>query len=112
MKIPNNCIGIYDGCDGTNEYIDNGLVSHNGNDCPYLFLNFYPSGVENKYVFEAFINDMDTNNRLAFSNLHIDTDFTVQYLKSLGFEWSKIDLEYLKKYMEYFKELGYWGCKP
>ena len=63
---------------------------------------------EIKYIFEAFINDMDTNNRLAFSNLHIDTDFTVQYLKSLGFEWSKIDLEYLKKYMEYFRKKGYW----
>ncbi|MBR2207586.1 MAG: SDR family oxidoreductase, partial [Synergistaceae bacterium] len=63
---------------------------------------------EIKYIFEAFINDMDANNRLAFSNLHIDTDFTVQYLKRLGFEWSEIDLEYLRKYMEYFREKGYW----
>ena len=63
---------------------------------------------EIKYIFEAFINDMDANNRLTFSNLHIDTDFTVQYLKRLGFEWSEIDLEYLKKYMEYFRKKGYW----
>ena len=63
---------------------------------------------EIKYIFEAFINDMDDNHWLVFSNLHIDTDFTVQYLKRLGFEWSEIDLEYLKKYMEYFRKKGYW----
>jgi len=51
----NNCIGSYDACDGSNEYIDNGLVTVNVNDCPYLYLNFYPSGVENKYVFDRWI---------------------------------------------------------
>ena len=63
---------------------------------------------EIKYIFETFINDMDGNNRLVFSNIHIDTDFTVRYLKLLGFEWSEISLEYLRKYMEYFGKIGYW----
>jgi archaellum component FlaD/FlaE len=31
----------------------------------------------------------------------------VQYLKSLGFEWTGIGMDYLKKYMDYFKRIGY-----
>ena len=50
-----NCIGSYDNCDGSNEYIDNDLVTVNVNDCPYLYLDFYPSGVENKYVFDRWV---------------------------------------------------------
>ena len=41
------------------------------------------------------------------SNIRIDNDFTVQYLKSLGFEWTGIGMDYLKKYMDYFKRIGY-----
>ena len=34
-------------------------------------------------------------------------DFTVEYLRKLGFEWSDIDFEYIKRYIEYFREIGY-----
>jgi len=43
------------------------------------------SGME--HIFEAFVNDMDENGHLNYdSNIRIENDFTVQYLKMLGFE--------------------------
>ena len=60
------------------------------------------------HIFETFINDMDENDQLSYdSNIRIENDFTVQFLKSLGFEWSDIGMEYLQKYLMYFKRIGY-----
>ena len=60
------------------------------------------------HIFEAFINDMDENDQLSYdSNIRIENDFTVQYLKSLGFQWADIGMDYLRKYVEYFKKIGY-----
>lgn len=60
------------------------------------------------HIFEAFINDMDENDQLSYdSNIRIENDFTVEYLKRLGFEWSDIGIDYLRKYVEYFKKIGY-----
>lgn len=64
---------------------------------------------DSEYIFEAFINDIDENDRLNYdSNIRIENDFTVQYLKMLGFEWKDIDIDYLRKYIEYFKKIGYF----
>ena len=69
------------------------------------------SGME--YIFETFINDMDENDKLNYdSNIHIENDFTVEYLQKLGFEWSDIGLEYLRKYLDYFKGIGYLNDTP
>ena len=40
------------------------------------------------------------------SNIHIQSDFTVQYLKQYGFEWIDVGIDYLRKYVEYFEKLG------
>lgn len=62
-----------------------------------------------EHIFETFINDMDENDQLNYdSNIRIENDFTVQYLKQLGFEWSDIGIDYLRKYVEYFKKIGYF----
>jgi len=67
-----------------------------------------PSELLGSTQFETFINDMDENDQLNYdSNIRIENDFTVEYLKSLGFEWSEIDFEYMRKYVEYFKNIGY-----
>lgn len=61
-----------------------------------------------EYIFKAFQNDMDSQGRLLYdSNIRIDNDFTVWFLKKLGFEWTKTDLQYIRGYIEYFREIGY-----
>ena len=37
----------------------------------------------------------------------IHNEFTVEYLRTLGFEWSDIDFEYIKRYIEYFRNIEY-----
>lgn len=62
-----------------------------------------------EHIFETFINDMDADDHLSYdSNIRIENCFTEQYLKHLGFQWSEIGLEYLRKYIAYFEEIGYW----
>jgi thioester reductase-like protein len=61
-----------------------------------------------RHILEAFINEIDENNRLSYeSSIHIDLRFTTAYLAALGFEWTDIGTEYLRKYVEYFKRIGY-----
>lgn len=61
-----------------------------------------------QYAHEALINDMDKDGKLLYdSNIHINNDFTVEYLRKIGFEWLEIDYDYIKRYFEYFKNLGY-----
>ena len=58
------------------------------------------------HIFETFINDMDESDQLNYdSNIRIENEFTVQYLKSLGFEWADIGMDYLRKYVAYFKSI-------
>lgn len=61
-----------------------------------------------EYIFEALQNDMDEQGRLVYdSNIRIVNDFTVWFLKKVGFEWNEIDMEYIRGYINYFRELGY-----
>lgn len=63
-----------------------------------------------EYIFETFINDMDENEHLSYdSNIRIENDFTVKYLQNLGFDWSDIGIEYIEKYINYFRKIGYLG---
>ena len=67
---------------------------------------------ETKYIFETFVNDMDSDNdnKLAYeSGIHIENAFTETYLRALGFEWSEIGTEYLRRYFDYFRKIGYFG---
>ena len=51
---------------------------------------------------------MDENGKLVYdSNIHILNDFTIWFMKKLGFEWAEIDFDYVKGYVEYFRNLGY-----
>lgn len=61
-----------------------------------------------EYIFEAFQNDMDGQGRLVYdSNIHIENDFTVWFLRKLGLEWNEINMEYIRGYVEYFRGIGY-----
>ncbi len=60
-----------------------------------------------RHIFEAFINEMDENDRLNYdSKIRIHMRFTLAYLRMLGFEWSDIDVNYMEKYMNYFIKIG------
>lgn len=60
------------------------------------------------YVYEALVNDMDEDGKLVYdTNIRIVRDTTAAYLRKLDFEWTDIDAEYLKAYIEYFRKLGY-----
>lgn len=59
-------------------------------------------------IYKAFLNDMDEDGNLNYkSNIYIQNEFTTEYLKCLGFEWTKIDYEYVKGYLEYFQKIEY-----
>lgn len=61
-----------------------------------------------EYIFEAFQNDMDEQGRLVYdSNIRIENEFTLWFLKKVGFEWNETDMEYIKGYIDYFRKIGY-----
>ena len=61
-----------------------------------------------EYIFEAFQNDMDAQGRLVYdSNIRIENDFTLWFLKKVGFEWNETDMEYISGYINYFRKIGY-----
>ena len=54
------------------------------------------------------ITDLDENKLLNLINTIIpNCEFTHKYLETIGFEWSKIEEEYITKYVEYFKKIKY-----
>ena len=54
------------------------------------------------------ITDLDENKLLNLINYIIpNCDFTNKYLQKIGFKWPKIDETYIKKYIEYFKNIKY-----
>lgn len=62
-----------------------------------------------EHIFETFINDLDADDHLVYdSNIRIENTFTEEYLRRLGFTWSEIGIEYLRKYVDYFIKIGYW----
>lgn len=64
---------------------------------------------EQVHIFEALSNDLDQDDKLQYeSNIHIENAFTVQYLRSIGFEWPEIDCPYVEGYLRYFTQLGYF----
>ena len=61
------------------------------------------------FLFETFINDMNSDDKLVYdSNIRIENRFTEEYLKRLGFEWPEIGMEYLRKYVDWFRGIGYF----
>lgn len=61
-----------------------------------------------KYAYKTLINDMDDNGKLIYdSNIRIHNEFTVKYLENLGFEWPDSNFDYIKNYIEYFRNINY-----
>ena len=61
-----------------------------------------------EYIYEAFQNDMDEKGCLVYdSNIRIENDFTLWFLKKAGFEWNETDIDYIRGYIDYFSSIGY-----
>ena len=61
-----------------------------------------------EYIFEAFQNDMDEKGQLVYdSNIRIENEFTLWFLKKVGFEWNETDVDYIRGYIAYFRKIGY-----
>lgn len=72
-------------------------------------LQKFAKETDTEYIYEAFQNDLDSEGKLMYdSNIHIENDFTAWFMKKLGFEWERVDYDYLKGYIDYFRNLGYF----
>ena len=61
-----------------------------------------------KEILSGIIHDIDSNKQLIYtSNIRIEYEFTEKYLEKIGFSWKEIDKEYILKYMNYFKRIGF-----
>lgn len=55
-------------------------------------------------ILAGIINDLGKNNELNYlSNIKIKCDYTISYLKKIGFEWPEIEDKYIIKYIENVK---------
>lgn len=55
-------------------------------------------------ILAGIINDLGKNNELNYlSNIKIKCDYTIAYLKRIGFEWPEIEDKYIIKYIEKIK---------
>jgi len=62
------------------------------------------------HIFEAFVSDIGTDGELSLqSNIELSNSHTTQYLKQTGFSWQEVGMDYLRKYVEYFRGIGYFG---
>lgn len=63
---------------------------------------------EKSKVLSGIINDLNNDNLLEYSDkVKIKSDITINYLKSIGFEWKVIDEEYVMGYLKYLIDIGF-----
>lgn len=61
-----------------------------------------------KDVLSGIIHDLDDNKNLTYtSRIRLNCDFSSKYLSHIGFSWKSIDTEYIRKYMDYFRKIGF-----
>ena len=61
-----------------------------------------------KEILSGIIHDIDSEKHLVYtSDVRVKSDFTEKYLEKLGFTWKSIDKEYILKYMNYFRKIGF-----
>ncbi len=61
-----------------------------------------------KDIVSGIIHDLDKDKLLIYtSNIRLNCEFTENYLKNIGFHWKKIDKNYIIKYMNYLKKIGF-----
>jgi len=72
------------------------------------YIDEIASDSKRKKLLVGIINDLDTNNFLDFGSfVNINSMITIDNLKQLGFEWTKVDDVYLSKIIKHMKTKGY-----
>ena len=76
------------------------------------FIKYIDSVLSNKdqrkYI-NGIVNDFTTEKKLIYdSNIYIKSDFSVDYLLRCKFKWSKINREYIIKYITYLKSINFF----
>ena len=71
-------------------------------------IEFY-SNQDNGYeMVQGIIQDLNRDKELDYTpNTIIKSDFTIDVLKTIGFEWPEIDEEYITKYIDYLKKIDF-----
>ena len=63
---------------------------------------------ERKQAVSGIVQDLSKDKKLIYTSAtRLVLDFTVDYLKAIGFRWKKIDKNYVIKYLNYFKQIGF-----
>lgn len=61
-----------------------------------------------KDILSGIIQDLDSNKHLVYtSNIKLDSSFTENYLKYIGFSWKNLDKNYIMKYINYFRKIKF-----
>jgi hypothetical protein len=78
------------------------------NDEFYKKLDMLIKNPEGKKILQGIIYDLNENKKLVYeSNIILNCDFTVEFLKKIGFEWINIDKGYLQKLLNYINSIGF-----
>lgn len=61
-----------------------------------------------KETLSGLVSDLSVDKSLNYNNsITVDSTFTVNYLKQVGFVWPEIDIEYFTKVLSYMREVGF-----
>ena len=64
---------------------------------------------DKKQYISGIINDLTKEKKLVYkSDVKIESNFTKDFLSKIGFEWPYIDIDYISKYFNYLKSIGYF----
>ena len=63
---------------------------------------------DRKQAVSGIVQDLSKDKRLIYtSSIKFNCDFTESYLKICDFKWKKLDKNYITKYLNYFKKIGF-----
>lgn len=63
---------------------------------------------DRKDIVSEIIEDFDDNKKLVYdSNIELVSKFTHDYLRNCSFKWKKLDKNYIIRYINYFREIGF-----
>lgn len=59
-------------------------------------------------ILSGIIKDFNDDRLLVYkSNIKLESDFTVNYLNNIGYNWPQINEDYIKKFINYFYSINY-----